>query len=167
MKRINKILICILLVALALCAFVSCDDKPQAKQLTDLQLPKLKDNQIAVIIKNGEADYTSYTVTLDKVGAGELTAEDVLAYLKDEAELTFDWADSTYGKYINAIGGITPDATKNEYVTVLTSNTAFQGTWAGVDELKVGEVTLKSASVGVSELGVAAGDVVYFELASF
>ena len=168
MKHIHKILICVLLVALTLCAFASCDDKPQAKHLTDLQLPQLKDNQIAVIIKNGDGDYTGYTVNLDKVSAQEkITAEDVLAYLKEVSDLALDWTDSSYGKYINSIGGITPDASKNEYVTVLTSNTEFQGAWAGVDELKVGDVTLKSASVGVTELGVAQGDVIYFELASY
>ena len=156
-----------MLVTITLCALASCVDKPQAKYLTDLELPTLKANQAAVIIKNGENDYTSYVVSLNKIGEADLTAEDVLAYLKDKGELTLDWADSSYGKYINAIGGITPDASKNEYITVLTSNGNFQGTWAGVDEIKVGDVTLKSASVGVSELGVADGDVVYFELASY
>ena len=166
-RKLTILLICLLLVALTLCVLASCVDKPQAKHLTDLELPTLKSNQAAVIIKNGKNDYTSYVVNLDKVGEADLTAEDVLAYLQDNGELKLDWADSTYGKYINAIGGITPDASKNEYVTVLTSNGNFQGTWAGVDEIKVGDVTLKSAAVGVSELGVAGGDVIYFELASY
>ena len=166
MKRIYKILICTLLIV-ATFALASCDDKPQVKHLTDLELPTLADNQSAVIIKNGDGDYTSYVVNLDKVGEANVTCEDVLAYLKDNGGLTLDWADSSYGKYVNAIGGITPDASKNQYVTVLTSNGSFQGTWAGVDEIKVGNITLKSASVGVSELGVVACDVVYFELASY
>ena len=167
MKRINRVLIIVLLVAFTLCALVSCDDKPQAKQLTDLTLPTLKDGQAAVIIKNGDNDYTSYTVTIDKVGEGDVVAEDVLTYLVEQAGLVIDWADSTYGKYINAIGGITLDASKNQYIEVFTSNTDYQGTWAGVTTVEAGDVTLKSASVGVSELGVANGDVIYFELASY
>ena len=166
MKSLKKILIFILLVV-AIFALASCDDKPQAKQLTDLTLPKLNDNQAAVIIKNGDSDYVSYTVNLTKVSEGDVTVEDVLAYLKDEAGLTLDWTDSTYGKYINAIGGLTPNASNNEYIEVFTSNSAFQGTWAGVAEIKADGTTLKSASVGVSELVVAAGDVIYFEIATF
>ena len=167
MKHIRRLLICMLLVALTLCVFVSCDDKPQPKQLTDLQLPELKGNQMAVVIKNGDNDYTSYTVDLSKVGESDVTAEAVLAYLQDQGGLSLDWTDSTYGKYINAIGGITPDASKNEYIEVFTSNTNFQGTWAGVTVIEAGDITLKSASVGISELAVVAGDVIYFELATF
>ena len=166
MKRINRLLICLLLVFAVLFTLASCDDKPQAKQLTDLQLPNLKANQAAVIIKNGDKDYTSYTVDLTKVGDGNVTAEAVLNYLKDEAGLTLDWADGGYGKFINAIGGINPDPS-HEYVQVFTSNANFKGNWAGVETREAGDVTLASSAVGVTELVVAVGDVVYFELGSF
>ena len=168
MKRICRILICILLVV-ATFALVSCDDKPQAKQLSDLTLPRLKDNQAAVIIKNGDNDYVSYTVNLDKVGEGDVTAEDVIQYLHDEADLYLDWQNGTFGKFLNAIGGVVPNpnAANYEYVEVFTSNTAYQGTWAGVDKYEVGDVTLVAANYGVSELIVAAGDVIYFELATY
>ena len=167
MKHIKRLLICVLII-ISIFALASCDDKPQAKLLTDLQLPALKDNQAAVIIKNGDKDYVSYTVDLTKFGETDVTAEAVLTYLETEAGLTIDWTDSAFGKFINAIGGINPDASKNEYVTVLTTNAAFQGTWAGVTEYELGEgVSLKDAAVGVTELLVAAGDVVYFELASY
>ena len=168
MKTAKKLLICIFLAVATLLVFASCVDKPQAKQLTDLTLPTLRGNQAAVIIKNGDNDYTSYTVNIAKVGSGDnLTAEDVLVYLKDEAELTLDWTDSDFGKFINAIGGITPNANNREYVAVFTSNPKYQGTWAGVDTYEVGNVSLVAANYGVSELGVVAGDIVYFELASY
>ena len=165
MKRIKRLLILILLVV-SIFVLVSCDDKPQAVQLTDLTLPKLGRNEMAVIIKNGDNDYTSYTVSLGKVGSGELTCEQVLVYLNENADLALGWADSGFGKFVNSIGGINSDPS-HEYVQVFTSNSNFQGTWAGVETRQAGEVTLASSSVGVTELGVAAGDVVYFELGSF
>ena len=165
MKRIYRLLICLMLLV-AVFALSSCDDKPQAKQLTDLSLPNLKANQMAVIIKNGDKNYTSYTVVLGESGVNAQTCEDVLEYLKDEAGLLLGWDDSGYGKFISAIGGINPNPSC-EYVEVFTSNADFQGTWAGVEIREADGVTLMSAAVGVSELLVAAGDVVYFELGSF
>lgn len=165
MKNIKKLLVFIL-IAVSLFALTACDDKPQAKQLTDLTLPKLKDNQMAVIIKNGDNDYTSYTVTLGKGGVEAKTAEDVIEYLKENSNLSLTWKDDTYGKFLTAIGGITVDPS-HEYVQIFTSNPNFYGNWAGVETRIAGDVTLKSASKGVTELGVVAGDVVYFELSSF
>ena len=165
MKRLNKILILILLVVTVF-ALASCDDKPQPKQLPDV-VPELEANQMAVIIKNGEGDYEVYTVTLGANGVEAETCEDVLAYLKDNQQLSLTWSDSDYGKFVSAIGGINPNAS-NEYVQVFTSNADYQGTWAGVTVYEINEnLALKDASVGVSYLGVAAGDIVYFELGSF
>lgn len=166
MKHVKKTLLCILLVVAMLLALGACDDKPQTKQLTDLKLPTLKSNQMAVIIKNGDTDYTCYTVNLLKVGKEQPTCEDVLYYLHENADLVIDWSDSAFGKYLNGIGGISVKES-NQYVEVFTSNVKYQGTWANVDKYEVGDVTLVAANYGVSDLGVAQGDVVYFELASF
>ena len=166
MKRFNKLLICLLLVFAVLFTLASCDDKPQPVQLTDLTLPELDGNQMAVIIKNGDNDYTSYVVTLGKGGVEATTCEQVLEYLKTKSKLVLTWEDGAFGKFIKAIGGITVDPT-NQYVEIFTSNTQFQGDWAGVETRVAGDTTLVSASKGVTELGVAAGDVVYFERASF
>ena len=166
MKRFNKVLICILLIVLALCALVSCDDKPQPKQLTDLTLPELKDNQAAVIIKNGDNDYTSYTVDLSKVGDGDLTAEDVLEYLQDNSGLTLVWEDGGYGKYLTSIGSISQGDGK--YIFLYTSNLDYESAWATSTPYELGEgAKLVESSVGVTELPVKAGDIVYFELATF
>ena len=166
MKRLSRILVCLLLVV-AIFALVSCDDKPQPKQLTDLTLPALKDNQMAVIIKNGDNDYVSYTVNLNKVDGEKKTVEDVLAYLKNEAELVLEWSDGSFGKFITAIGGIKP-ASNSQWVTVLTSNGTYQDNDSAYSlTYTVGDVKLVSAMVGVSDMDAQAGDVVYFELAGF
>ena len=168
MTRICKILICVLLVALTLCAFASCDDKPQPKTLTDV-IPELNEHEVAVVIKNSDSDYEVFVVDLTKdvPTASSALCQTLLVYLKDNKGLVLDWSSSDYGMYINAIGGITPDASKNEYVEVYTSNPDYQGTWAGVTTIEAGDITLKSASVGVSSLQVSFGDVIYFELASY
>ena len=164
MKNIKKLLVFIL-IAVSLFALTACDNPPQIKQLTELTLPELGNNQMAVIVKNGDSDYTSYTVTLTDGGINTNVCEDVLEYLRVKSGLTLIWQDSTYGKFITAIGGITAEG--NSYVEVFTSNVQYQGTWAGVDKYEVEGVSLVAASVGVTDLKVAAGDVVYFELGSF
>lgn len=166
MKRANKLLICLLLLVVAILALASCDDKPQPKQLTDLTLPKLSGNQMAVIIKKGDNDYTSYTVTLGKGGVEATTCEQVIDYLQTKAQLAVTWQDGGYGKYVTAIGGIAEGGGK--YVFVYTTNPSFQGTWAGANSYEIGDgVILKEAAVGVTDLKVQAGDVIYFELGTY
>lgn len=162
-KRLPTWILAVLLIAASV-ALVACVDKPAAKQLTELTLPDLKDNQAAVIIKNGENDYTSYTVTLNE---DIKTGEDVLQYLVDAQTLTVDWTDSEYGKYINALGKLCPDQTKNEYINVLTSVDKDKGNWAGVKTYTVGDVTLVAAQVGISEMTVESGAFIYFEIDSY
>ena len=145
-------------------ALVACVDKPQPVALTDLELPELNDNQMAVIIKNGEKDYTSYTVTLGKGGADATTAEGVLQYLHEKSGLYLDWQQGSFGKYLNGIGGAKPSSS-SEWVTVLTSDKEFQDTASAYSiKYTVGDVSLVSATVGVTELTVKAGTVIYFEV---
>ncbi|MCH5151647.1 MAG: hypothetical protein J1F65_03190 [Clostridiales bacterium] len=171
MKTQKRLLTWILVAVLAVMslALVACVDKPQPVQLTDLTLPQLASNQMAVIIKNGENDYTCYVVTLGKGGAEATTAEEVLDYLVEAAALDLDCSGSGSEKFINRIGGIipNPNADDYEYVEIFTSNSAFFATWAGANEYTVDNVTLKSAGVGIHDLGVTAGDILYFELSVF
>lgn len=162
-KRLLTWILAVVLLIASL-ALVACVDKPQAKQLTELALPQLGDNQMAVIIKNGDKDYTSYTVTLTD---DMQTGEDVLNYLADKADLQIDWQDSEYGKFINGIGGAKPSAGTSEFVNVMTSVQKDKGTWAGVKTYNVGDVTLAASAVGVSEMSVEAGAVIYFEIDTY
>ena len=58
MKNTTKLLTRILMVVLVVCAtgLVACVEKPTEKALDKLELPTLKQGQVAVIIKNGESD---------------------------------------------------------------------------------------------------------------
>lgn len=163
MKNAKRLSAWILAVALvvSLLAFTACVDKPRSQELTELTLPAMNDNQLAVIIKNGDKDYTSIVLPLGE----NKTAEDVLTYLKTEGTITLEWNDSSYGKFITKIGKIAPAST-SEWVGVYTSDKAQQDTGAFAKTYTVGETTLTTSIVGVSSLKVAAGHVLYFELCS-
>ena len=167
MRNVKRLSAWILTIALAvsLFALVACVDKPQAQELTELTLPTLAENQMAVIIQNGKNDYTSITVTLGKSGVEAKTVEDVLAYLKKEGAIDLKWHDTEYGKYIDTLGKLTPST--SEWVAVFTSNSAEFDTSAWAQTRKAGDVTLTTSIVGVSELSVAPGYIIYFELASY
>ena len=162
-KRLSAWILTIV-IAVSLFALVACVDKPQAQELTELIVPTLAENQMAVIIQNSKNDYTSVTVTLGKGGVDAKTAEDVLAYLKKEGAITLKWHDTEYGKYIDALGKITPST--SQWVAVFTSNSAEWDTSAWAQTRTAGDVTLTTSIVGVSELSVAAGRIIYFELGS-
>ena len=165
MKNTTKLLTWILMVVLVVCAsgLVACVEKPTEKALDKLELPTLKQGQVAVIIKNGESDYTSYTVTLSEDMA---SVEDVLAYLKENG-MHLDWTDSDYGKMLNAIGKAVPDASKNEFVAFFTTVESDKGNWAGVPTYNVDGTQIVSAQVGVSDAKVQSGAIFYFEISTF
>ena len=160
-RLLTWILAVVLIVASI--ALVACVDKPQVTQLTELTLPQLQDDQMAVVIKNGDDDYTCYAVTL----TDELkTGEDVVDYLQNELALEVDWQESTYGKYVNGIGGAKVRET-NEYVAIFTSVTSDKSTGADVLSYQIGDVTVAYAGVGISEMKTECGAVFYFEIQTF
>ena len=166
MKNTKRLLTWILVAVLVVLtvALVACVDKPKPVELTELSLPKLKNNQMAVIIKNGDNDYTSYVVTLGNGGTNAETCEGVIQYLHDETGLFLDWQEGSFGKFLNGIGGAKPQSS-SEWVTVLTNDSEFQDNESAYKiTYKVDDVTLVSAKVGVSDLTVKAGTIIYFEV---
>lgn len=165
-KRLLTWILAVLMAIAAVC-FAACDDKPLPTELTELVLPTMAQNQMAVILKNGEKDYTSYVVTLGAGGTDATTVEGVIDYLCKQQVLTVDWTDSQYGKMINSIGKLVPQSGTNQFVTVLTSVTKDKGNWAGVTVYNVGDVEIVSSAVGVSSMTAEAGAVVYFEIQTY
>lgn len=159
-RLLTWILAVVLIVASI--ALVACVDKPQVTQLA-VTLPQLKDDQMAVVIKNGDDDYTCYAVTL----TDELkTGEDVVDYLQNELALEVDWQESTYGKYFNGIGGAKVRET-NEYVAIFTSVTSDKSTGADVLSYQIGDVIVSYAGVGISDMKTEYGAIFYFEIQTF
>lgn len=164
----KKLFVCVLAVVLALSAvvFVGCVDKPQVQEVTELTLPTMADDQMAVIVKNGKGDYTNVVVTLGEKGVNAKNVEEVLDYLNKEGILSVTWQDSSYGKFLNGIGNAKPQA-ENEFVSVLTSVEKDKGNFADVTRYSVGGIELVSSQFGVSQMTVEAGAVIYFEIATF
>lgn len=157
MKKSLLVGICLLVVLLC---FVSCVDKPAATQLTGLTLPQLQSDQMAVVVKDADGGYATYTVTLN---SDIKTCEDVVRYLSENSSLEVEWFDSGYGKFIGSIGGAKPQG--NQWITVMTDLEEFQdkaGAYA-VTYL-VGDVTLVTANAGVSDIAAKGGSVLYFEV---
>lgn len=164
-KRIVCATVAVVLVVAAV-AFAACVDKPSVQEVTELVLPTLAENQMAVIVKNGDKDYTNVVVTLGVGGVDAKNMEDVLNYLNEQGTLSIVWQESSYGKYVVGIGNATASAS-GEFVSILTSVERDKGNWAGVATYSVGNLTLVSSQYGVSEMTVEAGAVVYFEIATY
>lgn len=144
---------------------VACDDKPQTVELTDLTLPEMRDDQMALIIKNRNDTYTAHIVTLGEGGTNATTVEGAISYLVELNMLTVDWTDGIdTGKWLNDIGNLQPDADAHEYVAVYTSVESDWGVGASTTSYSIGDVTVAYANYGVSQMSVEAGAVIYFEL---
>ena len=166
--KTKRLLTWILVAVLAVLTitFVACVDKPTSQEVTELILPTLAENQMAVIVKNGDKDYTNIVVTLGLGGVMAQNVEDVLNYLDEQGTLKVTWQDSTYGKFIVGIGNA--QATKEgEFISILTSVGKDKGNWAGVTTYTVGNVTLVASQFGVSEMSVEPGAVIYFEVDTY
>ena len=168
MKNTKKLLTWILAVVLVCLALglVACVEKPTPQQLTELTAPNLREGQVAVIIKNGDKDFTSYVVTLTEQMS---TVEHVLQYLKDNG-MPLDWTHSDYGKMLNGIGQLVPDASKNEFVAFFTSVASDKGNWAGVPTYELAgssPIQIVSAQVGVSSASLQSGAIFYFEISTY
>lgn len=161
MKSRHIAIICLVTaLAVASLVFAACTDKPDVQQLTELTLPELDNDQMAVIIKNADDDYTVYTVTLNE----EITTgEDAIEYLVGNSELYVKWTDGDYGKYIEELGTLKPS--ENEFIVVMTSVEKDKGAWAGVASYEIGDITIVESQVGVSDMTVEAGAIIYFEIA--
>lgn len=165
MKTKQKLLTWILVVALTflLTTFACCDDKPQGQKI-DVKLQSIKSNQMLVVVNNGDGDFDQYVVTLGEEGVNATIGEEVLSYLVTNSNLTLDWTDSTYGKTINKIGKLAPDANLQQYVAIYTSYKQDASTYAGATQYKLGGTYVYTAGLGISSLTVKAGVVLYFEM---
>ena len=158
--------ILVAVLAISAIALVACVDKPTAQEVTELILPTLAENQMAIIVKNGDKDYTNVVVTLGLGGVVAKNVEDVLDYLNEQGTLNVNWQESAYGKFIVGIGKAQANAS-GEFVSVFTSIENDWGSWAGIASYSVGNVKLVASGVGVSEMSVAPGAVIYFEIDTY
>lgn len=154
--KTRRILAILLLICVALLAFVSCGAVGESGDVT-------------VVVENRDGSYTVYKTYLENVENKSNGALGVIENLmaREENPLVAEVVNSTYGAYVNSIGDLAPDVTKNEYVSIYTSIEADFSTYEGTNTLEYEGTTLKTAGVGLSSMTVTAGTVILFRIETY
>ena len=127
--------------------------------------PADSEGEVTIVIGT-EGNYTEYKISLSDV---EIT-EGVLSlakYLNENEGVSLDYADSTYGAYVNTIGGLEPDGMAGEYVTVLTSIEADFDVSVMFSSLEYRGITLGSSGIGISSMSVKKDATYMFTIATY
>ena len=150
MKR--KIITLTLTLALLLCALCSCFGLVAER------------GDVTVVIANRDGTYTEYKAYLEDVENKSEGAVGVIEHLaaREKNPLTVDMQSSSYGKYVNSIGSLTPDTASGEFISIYTSVEADFGTFLGVTEIEYGGKLLKSSGVGLTDMNVPEGAIILF-----
>ena len=154
--KTRKFLAVILLVCVAILTFASCGFVGESGDVT-------------VVIESRDGEYTVYKTYLENIENKSEGAVGVLEDLsaRENDPLSLDMVDSTYGAYINSIGGLTPDTAKGEFISVYTSCEADFGTWEGVGVIEYEGTTLKSSGLGISSMTVTKGVIILFRIETY
>lgn len=128
-----------------------------------------EEGDVSLVVENRDGSYDVYKVYLEDVTNKEEGVYGVVEFIMQRKEnpITADIVDSSYGAYVNSIGSLTPDASKNEYVCLYTSLEKDFGTWDGVKSVVYEGVTLKEAGVGLSSMSIEKGTVVLFRIETY
>ena len=128
-----------------------------------------EEGDVSLVVENRDGSYDVYKVYLEDVTNKEEGVYGVVEFImqREENPITADIVDSSYGAYVNSIGSLTPDASKNEYVCLYTSLEKDFGTWDGVKSVVYEGVTLKEAGVGLSSMSIEKGTVVLFRIETY
>ena len=128
-----------------------------------------EEGDVSLVVENRDGSYDVYKVYLEDVTNKEEGVYGVVEFIMQRKEnpITADIVDSSYGAYVNSIGSLTPDASKNEYVCLYTSLEKDFGTWDGVKSVVYEGVTLKEAGVGLTSMSIEKGTVVLFRIETY
>ena len=156
----KKILSLILVVVMAI-GLVSCDGI-----LGGILGEK---GDVSVVIENSDGTYDVYKVYLEDVENKDEGVYGILQHLmtREKNPLGADIVDSAYGAYVNTIGSLAPDATKNEYVSIYTSLEKDFSTREPVGEIEYDGITLKTSGVGLTSMSAEKGTVVLFRVETY
>ena len=107
-------------------------------------------------------------VIKSNVTSGSL--EDALNALKDSGKLDYTGSQSDYGLYIEAVNGVTADASANEFWAVYTTLGGLDGVSYSSEEYGTYEyegTLCASASFGASGLPMVSGEIYVIALESY
>ena len=124
---------------------------------------------VSLVVENRDGTYEVYKVYLEDVENKDEGVYGVIELLikREKNPLSADIAESVYGAYINSIGFLTPDASKNEYISIYTSLEKDFSTWEPVGVIEYEGVTLKTAGVGLSSMSAEKGTVILFRIETY
>ena len=108
-----------------------------------------------------DVEPTEYTVPLDALGTsgGVLGA---LEYLKENEGLTYTAIDGGYGAYLTALGSLEQNAAEGKYLYVYTSVASDMDVSAYAQTVEYDGISLTSSGVGISEMTLTDGVIIYF-----
>lgn len=151
-RRILSVVASLLLIALTLTAFIGCKGKTGDVASA---------GTATVVVAVGD-DVRAYEIPLDRLD-GERGAIVLLDYLREEGSLEYASADLGYGPYLTRVGHLAEKASEGIYVGIWT-NVESDVDRESIYSTKVeyNGVELYSANVGMGELNVPDGAVIYF-----
>lgn len=154
----KKKILSILLILAALCTLLySCFGKVDSE------------GNVTVVIENRDGTYTEYVLALEELENKDEGVTGLVEQLakREENPLSLDMQESTYGKFINAIGSLTPDAAAGEYISVYTSVEADFDVSTYVNETSYKDTLLKTSGLGISSMSVPAGAIILFRVEAY
>ena len=146
--KLSRILALALALAVALLSLVSCGTGE-----TDAA------GTVTVVIYDTEA--MEYTVSLDSLSEGKGIIP-VLDYLKAEEGVDYTATDSGFGAYLTELGTLKENAAEGKYLYVYTSVESDFDLTAYALTVEFGGKTLTSSGVGISEMSLTDGAIIYF-----
>ena len=136
-----------------------------AMSLVGCFAPADTEGSVTVVIGE-EGSFNEYEISLSEV---EITdgVLSILLYLEENEGVELDYSSSTYGAYINSIGGLSPNSLSGEFVGVYTSVEADFDVSAFASSYEYEGVALCSAGVGISSMQVKAGATYLFKIDTY
>lgn len=89
----------------------------------------------------------------------------VLKHLKSEGKLRYEYDDTGYGAYVTEIGGLTPSG--NQFICIYTSVEKDFDVSVYATTVEYDGKTLGMSGLGISEMTVESGCVIYFAIGTF
>ena len=117
---------------------------------------------VTFVIENRDGTYDVYKMYLEDVENKDKGALGVIESLnqRENNPLPVDMS----GTWMNSIGSLIPDGTKNEYVALYTSLERDQGVWDGVGTVEYEGITLVASNYGIDGMSVEKGTVILFRI---
>ena len=146
MKRILALILAIIMIV----GLVSCGATVAEK------------GDVTFVVENRDGTYDVYKIYLEDVENKESGALGVIDSLnkRENNPLPVDMN----GTWLNSIGTLLPDSSKNEYISLYTSLEKDFGLWDGVKTLDYEGKTLTQSNYGIDGMSIEKDTVILFRI---